>query len=168
MKIFTPLIVVIVMFISCVQKSTYVIKTPFHAEDWRIGIETGNSNLVGQAILKTKGGDVKTCAGEEVILMPYNAYTEELYTVAKQGRFDNASNFDPSIKNYCKVTTCDDNGDFKFENLPSGKWLLYTRVVWEEPGKNSSTVQGGDMVQIVQTTENDTQKVYLTGDDRTY
>ena len=36
---------------------------------------------MGQALLKTKGGDVKTCAGEEVILMPYNPYTEEFYII---------------------------------------------------------------------------------------
>jgi len=168
MKIIAPVIVAIVMFISCVQQNNYTIKTPFRAEDWRLGIEAGNCNLEGQAFLKTKDGAVKTCAGEEVILMPYNAYTEELYTVAKQGSFDNASNFDPSIEKYCKVTTCDENGDFKFENLPSGKWLLYTRVVWEVPGGNSSSLQGGDMVKIVQTTESDTQKVYLTEEDRTY
>ena len=168
MKKLAPVIVAIVMILSCVQQETYTIKTPFRSEDWSLGIKTGNCNLEGQAFLKTKGGDVKTCTGEEVILMPYNAYTEELYAVAKQGNFDNASNFDPRIKNYCKVTTCDDNGDFKFENLPSGKWLLYTRVVWEVPGGNSSSVQGGDMVKIVQTAENDTQKVYLTEEDRTY
>ena len=168
MKKFAPVIFAIVMFISCVQQKTYTIKTPFHSEYWHMGIETGNCNLEGQAFLKTKGGDVKTCAGEEVILMPYNAYTQELYNVTKHGNFDTASNFDPSIKNYCKVTTCDDNGDFQFKNLPSGKWLLYTRVVWEAPGGNSSGVKGGDMVKIVQTTENDTQKVYLTDEDRTY
>jgi hypothetical protein len=168
MKLIAPVIVAMVMFISCVQQNNYTIKTPFRAEDWRIGIEAGNTRIEGQAFLKTKDGAVKTCAGEEVILMPYNAYTEELYTVAKQGRFGNASNFDSNIIKYCKVTTCDDNGDFKFENIPSGKWLIYTRVAWEVPGENSSSPQGGDMAKIVQTTEKDTQKVYLTEADRTY
>ena len=96
MKKFAPVIFAIVMFISCVQQKTYTIKTPFHSEYWHMGIETGNCNLEGQAFLKTKGGDVKTCAGEEVILMPYNAYTQELYNVTKHGNFDTASNFDPS------------------------------------------------------------------------
>ena len=106
------------LFTSCAQQKSYTIKAPFRSEDWKLGLETGNCKLTGQALLRTKGGDVKTCAGEEVILMPYNPYTEELYSVGKQGGFSEASNFEPSIKNYLKVTTCDDDGDFEFDNLP--------------------------------------------------
>ncbi len=158
----------LLMFTSCVQQKSYTIKTPFRPEDWKLASETGNCRLEGQAILKTKDGDVKTCAGEEVILMPYNSYTEELYNVGKQGGFSGASNFEPSIKNYLKVTTCDIDGDFEFDNLPNGKWLLYTQVVWQIPGRDGTSVQGGDMIKIVQTIENNIQKVYLTEENRSY
>ena len=156
------------LFTSCAQQKSYTIKTQFRSEDWKLGSETGNCKLMGQALLKTKGGDVKTCAGEKVILMPYNSYTEELYSVGKQGGFSEASNFEPSIKKYLKVTTCDIDGDFEFDNLPNGKWLLYTQVVWQIPGLYSSSDQGGDMIKIVQTIENNTQKVYLTEENRSY
>ena len=155
------------MFISCVQ--SYTIKTPFRHEDWKLALEVGNCRLEGQAFLKTRGGDVKTCAGEKVFLMPYNDYTAELDIAGKQGGYSEASNLDPNIKNYWKVTTCDADGNFEFDNLPVGQWLLFTEVVWEIPtGRYTSSVQGGDVTKIVQTIENSTQKVYLTGEDRSY
>ncbi|MGD8294692.1 MAG: hypothetical protein PVF37_23470 [Desulfobacterales bacterium] len=158
----------LIMFISCVQQKSYTIKTPFRPEDWKLGLEAGNCRLEGKATLKTNDGEIKTCAGEEVILMPYNSYTEELYKVGKQGGFSEASNFDQSIKSYLMITTCDIDGNFEFDNLPSGKWLIYTQVVWQIPGRDGTGVQGGDMIKIFQTIENNTQKVYLSEENRSY
>jgi len=49
------------------------IDVPFSDAEFASWAGTGNANIGGQAFLKTLGGDVKTCAGQDVSLIPDNA-----------------------------------------------------------------------------------------------
>lgn len=143
----------------------YTIRTPFMEEEWRQGTQTGTASITGQAFLRTRGGGIRTCAGEKVILMPYNSYTAELYEAARRGGRA-VSNPDPRIQDYSRVEVCSAQGDFSFNGLPAGRWLIFSKVIWEVPTRYSSNVQGGDLAGIVETMEGRITKYFLTDEHR--
>ena len=133
------LIFVLSLLVACMPPTkTYTMQTPFRYEDWQQGAKSGSCTLKGQAFLKTRGGDVKTCAGSKVILMPYNAYTSEMFGYMKGGGNYKFTNLDERLARYSKMTICDAEGDFIFENLSTGRWLILSEVTWEIPMKYSS------------------------------
>jgi hypothetical protein len=67
--------------------------TPFNEGDFQPWAGAGPATLHGQAFFKTVGGDVKTCAGSGVFLMPANPYGEGLATADSKGFND--ANSDP-------------------------------------------------------------------------
>ena len=62
---------------GCVQsRPPYALRTPFLDSDFRPWSKPGPAAISGQAFLRTVGGDVKTCAGQDVSLMPGTQYNE--------------------------------------------------------------------------------------------
>jgi hypothetical protein len=86
----------------------------------------GKNTVTGQAFLTQKGGAVVTCAGQTVTLTPNNPYfnaDEALYIK------------EPSAKAESLTFTsqCDAQGNFEFENIPNGEWIITTGVTWSVP-----------------------------------
>jgi hypothetical protein len=54
----------------------YALRTPFLDSDFRPWSKPGPAAISGQAFLRTVGGDVKTCAGQDVSLMPGTQYND--------------------------------------------------------------------------------------------
>lgn len=121
------------------------------------------AEISGQGFLKTKGGDVKTCAGSSVYLNLATGDNND-YILAKRGyeaSFDiqrltakilNTSNIEdseevklnrkkladiPKTKYY--ETQCDAQGNFKFKNIKNGLYNIGTTVQWYVGGDK----QGG-------------------------
>lgn len=44
--------------------------------------KTGTATIIGQAFLKTRGGDVKTAAGNEILLNPVTSYSLQWYEMS--------------------------------------------------------------------------------------
>lgn len=153
--------------LSCI-KQKYSIKTQFNSQKWTYYNEIGTGVLSGQAFLKTRSGDVKTCAGEKVLLMPYNDYTKEIYIAKKSKKYEGFNNTDPRLRKYIRMTICDAEGDFEFNEIPEGSWIVGTTVKWEVPIGYSTLKQGGDLLKIVETKNGKMKKVYLTGEDRAF
>lgn len=53
----------------------YTIQTPFNDAEMAWSQSPGTAAIKGQGFLKTVGGDVKTCAGNVVSLVPDTPYT---------------------------------------------------------------------------------------------
>ena len=70
--------------LGCVTP-VYQITTPYSDEEHRPYTQKGNSVIVGQAFLKTRGGDVKYGAGDNVYLLPRTAYTTECLEKLSRG-----------------------------------------------------------------------------------
>ncbi len=163
------LFIVLSLFsLACAIRQPYVIQAPFIEEQWQQGRQSGTASITGQAFLKTVGGSIKTCAGEKVVLLPYNPYTAELYEVARRGQAGQPTNLDPRIRDYARFEICNAQGDFSFEGLPAGRWLISTKVVWEIPQRYGSSIQGGDVAAIVETVGGRATKCFLTGENRTF
>lgn len=101
----------------------------------------GRATLAGQAFLKTRGGDVKYGAGNQVILVPAVDCAVSWWGSAGRlwvGRFTFPSSF--AFQKSMRQTTSNGEGRFEFKNIPTGKYYLRTEVTWEVP---SMGIQGG-------------------------
>jgi hypothetical protein len=149
---------------TCVLTDATAMHTPFVVGDLAPWAKVGAASLHGQAFLKTVGGDVKTCAGARVLLLPGAAYVDELLAKKKAGVSVDA---DQRLQSYTRATICDAQGNFSFAGLPEQRWYVLTTVTWGvphmgEPGEQAKTKQqGGELVQAVALTPGDNQ-VFLT------
>jgi hypothetical protein len=141
---------------------------------------SGPANLHGQAFLKTLGGDVKTCAGEDVFLLPGMSYFDEAIEKTKSG-IDTST--DQRAVALLRHTLCDAQGNFSFSDLPATRWYVLTQVRWgvphiEQPGERPGLIgtllgmhgppdvdqQGGELLQAIELHPGDNQ-VFLTSRD---
>jgi hypothetical protein len=131
------------------------ISIPFYEPTWSSA--DGTASILGQGFLRTRGGSVRTCAGERVILIPHTPYTAALYQALRTGPVEP----DSRLSRYIRTEHCSAQGDFAFQNLPPGRWFIETRVLWEAGGRYSS-MQGGTLVGIVETRDGQATKQFLT------
>ena len=154
------------MLLGGCSAPTHQLATPFRPADFEWSQGRGSASISGQAFLKTRGGDVKTCAGNSVVLVPENPYTLELMTAAKAGK-DSRASWDSRYQHFRRTTICDAQGRFAFRDLPAGHWLLGTTVMWEAPSTSYLTnMQGGNLSQSVTLRDGETKETILTDRDR--
>jgi hypothetical protein len=150
---------------------------PFAVADFAPWSGSGPATLHGQAFLKTVGGDVKTCAGSRVVLLPATPYVDALLAKGKAAISVQA---DPRLASYARTTICDAQGNFSLAGLPAQRWYVLTSVTWgvphiDEPGDDPGPLgvllgipappetdqQGGELMQVVTLTAGDNQ-AFLT------
>lgn len=124
------------------------------------GTTKGTAGLRGSAVLRPPGGEVRTCAGATVALLPDSAYTRDrllrLYGSLERGRNDlaagNARRIEPADPAYARAvrtTTCDIHGRFAFSALPEGIWYVTTSVTWRTRGNDPASQAGAALMQRV-------------------
>lgn len=155
---------------GCVQQQQQVALTTTlnHSElDW--AKKDGKNTVTGFAVLRTVGGEARTCAGLPVGLSPDSAYARErmmaIYgnTVKGTRPANNPVKFtndDPSYRSVIRETRCDGQGGFSFEKVPDGTWYVATAVTWKA-NPNSPLFEGGHMMQRVEVRGGQTVKVTL-------
>lgn len=149
---------------TCHLTNAAAMRTHFDASAMAPWSGGGPATLHGQAFLKTVGGDVKTCAGARVLLLPASPYVDEVLAKKSAGI---TVNQDPRLQSYTRSTICDAQGNFSFANLPVQKWYVITRVTWgvpqaDGPGDEPETSeQGGKLMKAVSLAPGDNQ-VFLT------
>lgn len=168
---------------DCAFFDASTLNTPFDPSYFTPWGGRGAANLHGQAFLRTVGGDVKTCAGEVVLLLPATPYVDELLIKGKAGV---SVNPDPRLASLSHQTVCDAQGNFSLSQLPAQKWYVLTRVTWgvphiespgERPGPLTSLLlgipappavdqQGGDLMQSVELAAGDSQVILTQRDMR--
>jgi hypothetical protein len=102
----------------------------------------GTSVISGQAFMKTRSGDVKYGAGNQVFLTPVTSYTNEGWerSIIKGEKLVPP---DPRLQEFRRQTTADGEGRFTFESLPSGDYFVTCGIVWEVPIPYSTMQTGG-------------------------
>lgn len=78
---------------GCVRP--YTMQTHFDPSDATWSKQPGTASISGQAFLRTRGGDVKTCAGSKAFLAPSTPYTREAVAAWTSGRYSKVDNRDP-------------------------------------------------------------------------
>jgi len=148
-----------------------VAANPFDAAalEWSRG--AGQNAIKGSAILRTRGGDVKTCAGLTARLIPASAHTTEyvknVYGPGEKG-LENPYAWlakralNGGVADYVRTTTCNPQGEFGFSGLPDGKYYVEANVSWEAPSRYGMTPQGGNLVSAVDLKGGETKSIVLT------
>jgi hypothetical protein len=144
------------------------------AAKWAEG--EGENVVEGSALLRTSGGELRTCAGGTVFLVPATVYAKErmmhLFGNVRGGfrSVDDRIQFVPETPAYqqsARVTKCDAQGAFSFEDLPDGDWFLTTTITWKVSQVLWSdsvvmTTTGGLLMLRVRVSDGDTAKVVLS------
>jgi hypothetical protein len=148
--------IVSIFFSSCAP--AYKMRGTFNPEDHEPFLGDGSSSISGQAFLKTRGGDVKYAAGNQIFLIPATAYTNEMFTAGATRRVD-PSSFDYRLRNYTKITVGDGEGRFSFANIKAGNYYVLTTITWAA-GRYAQT--GGDVFQYVTVEDGENKNIILT------
>lgn len=134
------------------------IAVPFNEADFAWSAVPGKSTITGQAFMMQPNAEVKTCAGQQAVLIPHNAYSMDIRRIGLSGAIPNR---DPRYMQYRKVRLCDAAGHFRFDNLPAGTWRVVVDVAWFDP-RLPGIQQGSGLDQVVTTNGTDTKDVVLT------
>jgi hypothetical protein len=116
----------------------------------------GRNTVTGFAVLRTVGGEARTCAGLQAILIPDSPYARERMTaifgnIAKGTRESMRGPVkfrgdDPLYVSLLRTTRCDGQGTFTFERVPDGAWYATTSVEWKADPRSLFS-EGGSMMQ---------------------
>ena len=133
-------------------------------------MKKGKNTIIGNSFLRQRGGQIVTCAGYQVELIPATTYAEErmfyLYTNTENGiNNSSAYEFIPDSSEYYKLqreTICDSSGHFKFDNIADGTFFIITRVMWEIPRGHFIQQNGGYLLKKVTVKNGETKEIIIT------
>lgn len=155
-------ILTIALFVVTMGCAAKPIQAPFDESQFEPYLKPGSGKILGSAFLKTRGGDVKFGAGNEVTLWPVTAYTTEvrLRGILRKERLEA---LDARLSKYSKQTMCDAIGAFEFDGLPAGSYYVMCPIYWEIAAGGYMTREGELVNTMLTVAEGETVKVILTG-----
>jgi len=197
------MVVVVVVVAGCVQQQQYPRKTQadydiefrqkkaalkhdvsvqFSAKDAAYITRSGKNTISGQGMLRTRGGEVRTSAGNKAYLYPVTQYTSEMMDFMFKGassgyneyvKIDShviykreISNLPSDFSKYVKEKTCDAQGNFEFSGLPDGEYFAVTSVSWTVPyyafGISVDQIQDGELMRRIKVSGGAKERVILT------
>jgi len=152
------------------QPKQVTLSSAFNAQDVAWFNSSGTGSITGQAFFQTRGGQPRTCAGLEVSLQPHSSYGDErliaIYGTTESGFAPTTTmrvKFNPDEPAYHKMrktTVCDAQGNFSFTQLPAGKYVVTSAIVWTVPG--SFAPEGGGLLKSVSLSNGESTRVILT------
>lgn len=164
MKAILLLAAAVVLLTGCVPAmQPPVDRIAFPEAEYAALAKTGTAVVNGQAFLKTRGGDVKTAAGEDVMLNPVTSYSQQWAEVAYLGGRDLTA-ADSRYAQYVRTTTANAEGRFTFTDVPPGDYYLTATVVWDAPTGYQGALrrQGGLVSQRITVKDGDKLDIVLT------
>jgi hypothetical protein len=142
----------------------YALTQPYNEADFTPYAGVGLATLDGQAFMKTVGGDVKTCAGNKVYLVPATAYSDEVIAHSHRGA-PPIANRDARATQFSRTAICDATGKFTFAQVPAKRWYVVATVTWGVATENGINPQGGEVLKTVDLKSGQNQ-IIMTDDDR--
>lgn len=133
----------------------------FPAAEYASLATTGTGSVSGQVFMKTRGGDVKVGAGNEVMLIPVTSHSRTLFLAYQQNVAPNNAP-DPRAKPYTRRMIAGVDGDFEFNDVPPGDYYLAGSVNWEAPGRYAMSQQGGFIMMPVTVENGQNKRIMLT------
>jgi hypothetical protein len=140
-----------------------VMRMPFPQAEYEALPKTGTAVVTGQAFLKTRGGDVKTAAGNAVVLNPVTSYSTEWFEKNYLGH-QSLTAEDIRLDRYLIKTVADASGRFTFKKVAPGDYYLTTTVTWETATgyQGELEVQGGFLSRRITVVDKQELDVILT------
>lgn len=175
-KILLCMTVLLVLLSGCVKPQPPVmLSSTFNPNDAAYVLNQGNNTIQGQSFLKTKGGDVKTCAGNKVSLVPVTEQSKEIMSKV-YGNIEHGyayyypvfSNVGQGFNDYMKLEYCDANGNFTFDKVADGDYFVEAMVRWQVPQYSGygwyMTNQGGLLMKRIKVSGGEIKKIYVVAD----
>ncbi|HEY4248224.1 MAG TPA: hypothetical protein VGM64_15350 [Lacunisphaera sp.] len=103
----------------------------FNESDYSSSSTTGTAIIAGHAFVRSDTGAKHAAAGIPISLVPLTPYTEERAKIMESGK--DPAPADPGLAKYVRTTVGDWGGSYKFEGLPVGNYLIFSRIKWERP-----------------------------------
>lgn len=155
-------LIIIVFLSGCAVREPVQVQTKFDYETHKSYTHSGKGSLKGQGFLRQQGGGVVTCAGSEVYLVPATPFFREVISLIRSGKAPQISqSLDPAQgAMLIKQSQCDAQGNFSFNNLPSGNWFVMTEVKWIIDSRQ----QGGTLLRETSIRDVESQ-IFLTEKD---
>jgi hypothetical protein len=148
------------------------IEVPFKAEEVEWAKKGGTASVSGSALLRTVGGDIKTCAAQRVSLTPVSAYATAIASITFQDEskdgfaevtaIPNFADFDPAYIETIRVEHCDAQGNFLFEDVAPGSYYLTAEVTWGIPHGYMTFPEGGALFAPVTVKDGEKKRVMLS------
>jgi hypothetical protein len=146
---------------------------PFDAKAVEFANHSGKSTISGQAFYTrdTSGmasvhNTTYTCAGHQVRLIPYSAYTKQETDawVAKIRWTDPRPIGTAPYRE--RTAVCDAQGNFTFDSLPRGKWIVFAELAFRND--QGIAVAGGSVMlrQFTETNGHNSVRVILADAQR--
>ncbi|RAU39285.1 hypothetical protein [Pseudomonas sp. RIT411] len=146
---------------GCVSKPAPQPRIAFPVAEYNALPKEGTGVVEGQAFMKTVGGDVKFGAGSEVTLNPITSYSEQWYRHYYELRSPLQA-ADTRQDSYILTTQADGSGNFKFTDVPPGRYFVTSTVRWQAPSQFGLTNQGGWLTNRITVSNGKTTRVMLT------
>lgn len=134
-------------------------------------LESGSEVLQGNAFLRQVGGGIVNCAGSNVDLYPSSPYSnariEAKYPVDMWlgTRIKSKDTFNPEAPEFESIkrsTTCDSDGNFVFESVKPGNYIVVTEVRWSVAGPYGPQPQGGYIFKTVAVNKGQKSKLVIS------
>jgi hypothetical protein len=148
------------------QPRPVLMSTTFSDADFAPWAGSGNAEIQGQAFFRTLGGDVKTCAGQNVALIPSNSYGREMVSRILSAGGNIPGNIDNRVERYGKTEKCDAQGSFSFKNVKANTWIVFTIVTWFAPSRYGINPQGGVLLKTIETRPGENHVILSDADAR--
>ena len=162
----TIAILFVVALAGCGAPALQVITNVYNPEDAAYIHEEGNAVIEGQGFLRTMVGEVRTCAGAKVYLIPVTEdSTERIYKLyGNINKGENSVNrvVDAPAQYYrdTRQTVCDAEGDFRFTGIPSGEYFVTTSIFWRVPQSTYySSREGAHLMERIQITGSEEEHI---------
>jgi len=161
------LVITALIFLSgCVPmqpKVSPIDRPEFPIDEYKNLPKEGTGIVEGQAFLKTRGGDVKTAAGNYIQLNPVTSYSDFWYENNYVKHLP-LKKVDSRINDYLIKKLGDASGRFKFKNVPPGDYYVGADITWEAAtGYNGALQkQGGFVAKRITVKNGQTTEVIIT------
>jgi hypothetical protein len=121
------------------EGQTIETSVPFDPQEAAYINKRGDATVTGEAFMKRRDGQVVTCAGEAVYLVPATRFAQERITAiygSPYGGYRSAvsANYNEGPDEYLemsKETRCDAEGRFSIEDVADGYYYVTTSVLWQ-------------------------------------
>ncbi len=157
-------VAMVILLAGCAAPKTVTLTNSFDPDAVAWASKKGTAKLVGSAVIQTTGGIPRTCAGRQVALVPVSTYSSErvlnIYGSTAKGYVSRQPNMErvPAYEATFRLTACDGQGAFEFDDLPAGEFFAITQVVWQA---REYVVEGGVLMLRVSVEDGKTKKIVL-------
>jgi len=142
---------------------------PFDPAEVAWSRDPGTATVEGSAAMTDPGGARQTCAGGEAQLVPAGAYAAQMMRIVFgndiRGFVPLASaryptNISADFGRTVRRIGCDAEGRFRFDNVPAGRWYVFSNVVLRAASGDSGP-QGAALMRGIDVAEGTRVNVLL-------